>query len=366
MPRVAKPSIDSAEAAMRGLRVLVTGHTGFCGGWLAIWLRSIGCDVAGIALAPEAELSLFELAEVERGIRHKLLDIREADATARCVTALAPDVIFHLAAQPLVRRSYRAPIETFATNVLGTANVLEAARQSGCRAVLVVTTDKVYRNDNSGAAFRETDQLGGHDPYSASKACAELVAESMRVSFPAGPAIATARGGNIIGGGDWSEDRLIPDCVRAVQSGRRITLRNPQAVRPWQHVLALCDGYIRLAAALLEEPERAARAWNFGPAASDAIPVAEIVQLFGQRWRPIGVDIEPADLHEAAVLTLDSTLARDELSWRTPWDLKAAVSATVDWYREVIDNGRDARAVCEQQIDSYRTASVELVSGRDG
>lgn len=355
-----------AEALLKGRRVVVTGHTGFCGGWLALWLNRIGCKVTGIALEPNTNPNLFGLARIERLLEHRIVDIRNEASVSEALNAAKPEAVFHLAAQPLVRRSYRDPTETFSTNVMGTANVLNAARNTGCRAVLVVTTDKVYRNNEMGLPFRESNQLGGHDPYSASKACAELVAASFRLSFPGGPAIATARGGNIIGGGDWSEDRLIPDFVRAAQTSQRITLRNPHSTRPWQHVLALCSGYISIAAALIENPELGAQAWNIGPDIKDAVSVADVIAKFQANWRPIGINFVTAELHEAKALSLDSSMARTELGWRAAWNLEESVRATAEWYRDVIDHGEDAQRVCETQIDSYLSALSQSAALRNG
>jgi len=344
--------------SLAGRRVLITGHTGFCGGWLALWLHRLGCDVHGLSLPPSTTPSLFEAAHVAEVVKHHLLDIREAGRLRDLVQEISPEIIFHLAAQPLVRLSYREPAETFAVNAVGTANVLDAARQTGCRAVVVVTTDKVYQNREWIWPYREDEPLGGHDPYSASKACAELVAASFRSSYTDGPAIATARGGNIIGGGDWSEDRLIPDFVRAVVSGTSITLRNPAATRPWQHVLALCHGYITLAAALLETPEIAMRSWNFGPDPEDAIPVSRIVQRFEAVWKKIDTTYQKSDLHEAKSLSVDSTLARNVLGWLPAWNLDLSLQATAEWYRDVIDRKQDARMACESQITSYVDAML--------
>jgi CDP-glucose 4,6-dehydratase len=345
------------ERRLAGERILVTGHTGFTGGWLTAWLAAIGAEVHGLALAPEGSPNLFEAARIGEIVRHRVLDIRSTDEVRRHVGEVRPSVLIHLAAQPLVRRSYREPAETFAANVMGTANVLEAARTCGVQAAVVITTDKVYRNREWDQAYREVDELGGRDPYSASKACAELVAASYQASFGAdGPAIATARGGNIVGGGDWSEDRLIPDFVRATLAGEPIVLRNPNATRPWQHVLSLCHGYLMLAAGLLDRPAPHVGGWNLGPSADDVVPVARVVEMLSRKWRTPGIKVEPSNLAEAQLLALDSTKAREKLNWRPPWLLEKVLDRTAEWYRDFHDGRVDARVLLDQQIAEYRTA----------
>jgi CDP-glucose 4,6-dehydratase len=345
------------ERRLAGERILVTGHTGFTGSWLTAWLAGIGAEVHGLALAPEKSPNLFDAARIGEIVRHRLLDIRSTADVLRCVNEIRPSVVVHLAAQPLVRRSYREPVDTFATNVIGTANVLEAARSSGVRAAVVITTDKVYRNREWMWSYREVDELGGKDPYSASKACAELVAASYQASYgPGGLAIATARGGNIIGGGDWSEDRLIPDFVRAILAGQPIVLRNPKATRPWQHVLSLCHGYLMLAAALLDRPAEHVGGWNLGPASEEIVPVGAVVERLSRTWRAPEVKIEPANLAEAQLLALDSTKARVGLGWRPPWGFGTVLARTAEWYRDFHDGRADARTLLEGQIAEYRKA----------
>ena len=345
------------ERRLSGERILVTGHTGFTGGWLTAWLAGLGAEVHGIALAPETSPNIFDAARIGEIVRHRLLDIRATIDVMRYLEEIRPSVLIHLAAQPLVRRSYREPVDTFATNVIGTANVLEAARACGVRAAVIITTDKVYRNREWDRPYCEVDELGGKDPYSASKACAELVAASYQTSYGSGgPAIATARGGNIIGGGDWSEDRLIPDFVRAILADKPIVLRNPEATRPWQHVLSLCHGYLMLAAALLDKPSEHVGGWNLGPASDEIVPVGAVVERLSGNWRAPPVKIEPANLAEAQLLALDSTKARKELGWHPPWPLKTVLARTAEWYRDFHDGRTDARTLLDRQIAEYREA----------
>ena len=342
-------------------RVLVTGHTGFKGGWLSLWLAARGAHVHGFALDPPTTPSFHDacgvagiVADDRRG------DLRDPAALDDCLAAARPEVVFHLAAQPLVRRSYREPLETFDANVMGTARLLEAARRcDAVRAVVVVTTDKVYDNREWDWAYRETEPLGGADPYSASKACAELVCESYRRSFLAagGIRLATARAGNVIGGGDWAADRLVPDFLRAVTAGEPLAIRAPRSVRPWQHVLEPLAGYLLLAERLLES-DRFAEAWNFGPAEDDARPVGDVVDELcrlvpGARWHRDGAD-HP---HEAGMLRLDSTKARQRLGWRPRWGLEEALARTIDWHR-AWQGGADMAAVSLAQIEAFETAAA--------
>jgi len=345
----------------QGRRVLVTGHTGFKGGWLSLWLAARGALVHGFALDPPTDPSFHaacrlaaHLADDRRG------DLRDQAALAGCLADVEPEVVFHLAAQPLVRRSYREPLDTFDVNVLGTVRLLEAVRSCGSvRAVVVITTDKVYDNREWDWPYRETEPLGGADPYSASKACAELVCESYRRSFlaAAGIRLATARAGNVIGGGDWAADRLVPDFLRAAAAGEPLAIRAPGAVRPWQHVLEPLSGYLLLAERLLES-DRDAEAWNFGPAEDDARPVGWIVEhlcglLPAASWRRDGAD-HP---HEAGILRLDSTKARRRLGWRPRWGLEEALGRTLDWHR-AWQAGADMAAVSLAQIEAFETAAT--------
>ena len=344
-------------------RVLVTGHTGFKGGWLSLWLAARGAQVHGFALDPPTTPSFHAACNIAgRVAADRRGDIRDPAALHACLAAARPEFIFHLAAQPLVRRSYREPLDTFDVNVMGTARLLEAVRAcDSVRAVVVVTTDKVYDNRECDWAYRETEPLGGADPYSASKACTELVCASYRRSFldTGGIRLATARAGNVIGGGDWAADRLVPDFLRAVAAGEPLAIRAPGSVRPWQHVLEPLAGYLLLAERLLES-DRFAEAWNFGPSEDDARPVGWVVdQLCGllpdARWRRDGAD-HP---HEAGMLRLDSTKARHRLGWRPRWGLAEALARTTDWHREW-QSGADMAAVSLAQIGAFETAAAAV------
>jgi CDP-glucose 4,6-dehydratase len=347
-------------AFWRGRRVLVTGHTGFKGAWLSLWLARLGAQVSAFALPPHTEPNLCMLARVGDVIDGSLVDLRDATAVHDAVAAARPEVVLHLAAQALVRTGYREPLGTFATNVMGTAHLLDALRSvDGLRVVVVATTDKVYRNLEWQYPYRESDALGGHDPYSASKAAAELVTASYRDAFlqSAGVAVATARAGNVIGGGDWSEDRLVPDAVRAWLTGQALPLRHPQAVRPWQHALDPLAGYLRLAERLWCDPTLAG-AWNFGPQTHEAASVSDLIELARQRfgcgeWRAIDTR---GDLHEAGWLALEVAQARSRLGVWPRWPLAIAVARTMDWYRAWA-NGADARALCHADIDAWEAAA---------
>jgi len=331
---------------------LVTGHTGFKGAWLVMLLNELGHEVSGIALDPEPD-SLFESADVSELLTADFRqDIRDADATAKLVRTCSPDVVVHLAAQPLVRRSYFDPRETVETNVIGTMNVLDAVRGTkGVQAQVIVTTDKVYRNVNQSAGYLEADPLGGHDPYSASKAMADILTESWVKSFE-GPPTATARAGNVIGGGDMGSDRLLPDLVRAFRSGDVPYLRYPDAVRPWQHVLDCLNGYLALTTALLEG--RGHGAWNFGPGDQGLVTVGELADSVAQMW---GASAEwetttGEEPHEAHLLALNSRRAESELGWQNRLDFSDAVAWTVSWYQRV-DAGESPRQVTLEQIGDF-------------
>ncbi len=339
----------------RGKKVFITGHTGFKGAWLCLWLNELGARVTGYSLEPPTEPNLFELGRVAQLVRSLRGDVRDLPRLTRALKAARPEIVIHLAAQPIVRESYKVPVETFSTNVMGTVNVLEAARQcAGVRAVLVVTTDKVYEEPGPllrFRPFRENDKLGGHDPYSSSKACAELVAQSYRRSY--GLNVATARAGNVIGGGDWGADRLVPDFVRAILAGKKLVVRNPQAVRPWQHVLEPLAGYLLLAEKLYRRPGKYARAWNFGPDRRDAKPVAWLAGELCRVWGRAGYTWDKKKHpREAGILLLNARLAKKELGWRPKWGLSAALKRVVDWTR-AYQAGLDPRDVCRQQIGEY-------------
>lgn len=345
--------------AYRDRRVLVTGHTGFKGSWLALWLQSLGAQVTGLAFDPATTPSHWDLLSLEMADQRG--DIRDAAAMGRVLQTVAPEIVFHLAAQPLVRRSYRDPLETWSTNVMGTANVLEACRhQPSVRAIVVVTTDKCYENHEWDWGYRENDRLGGHDPYSASKAAAELVVASYRQAFfgtPDTPLLASARAGNVIGGGDWSEDRLIPDLVRAVSSAQALEIRSPLATRPWQHVLESLSGYLSLGQRLLADDKTVAQAWNFGPDTEGNQTVSQVLARLQAAWPALTwhESAQPQP-HEATLLQLDSTLARKRLGWQPVWSLAESLDATADWYRAQHEQGE---LLSQTQLQSYTQAAAQ-------
>ena len=348
------------ETPLKSARIFVTGHTGFTGGWLVSWLKAIGCDVAGLSLAPATEPSLFAAGDIADGIASTIGDIRDFATVRAAIERHRPSVIIHLAAQPLVSKSFDDPLQTFATNALGTAHVLEAARlTAGVKAVVCITTDKVYRDQDWVWGYREQDPLGGKDPYSASKACAELVAASYRATLAErgnGVLIANARGGNIIGGGDWSADRIVPDFVRAVTVGLPLNLRNPGAVRPWQHVMALVHGYLALAARLLGGDRTAADNWNFGPTDEAARTVGDLVELLSAVWTRPDITYAAGSFPETRFLHLDSTKARTLLGWAPPLSFAGTVELTASWYREFAAHPETAAQITARQIAQYREA----------
>ena len=346
----------------RDKKVLVTGHTGFKGSWLSLWLQDMGASVCGYSLPPPTQPSLFEIAHVADGMSSEDGDVRDFEKLRTCVAKFQPEIIFHLAAQSLVRYSYAHPIETYTTNVIGTVNLLEAVRQSpSARAVVNVTSDKCYENRELHRGYHEGDPMGGHDPYSSSKGCAELVTAAYRDSYfgaascavPA-VALASARAGNVIGGGDWAEDRLIPDIIRAISAGQPAAIRNPGAVRPWQHVLEPLAGYLILAERLLDGGSEFAEGWNFGPAQEDAKPVSwiadHLVQCWGgtAQWQRDGLAHPP----EATLLQLDAAKARSRLAWHPQFGLREAISWTVEWYKAYSDH-EDMRGFSMTQISRY-------------
>lgn len=321
-----------------GKQVFLTGHTGFKGGWLTLWLNRLGAQVTGYALAPERTHDLFNAAAVGDMCHSHIADIRDAGSLRDALDASDPEIVFHLAAQPLVRRSYTEPVETFDVNVMGTAQLLEACRtRSRLKAIVVITTDKVYEDPDSGRAFGESDPLGGTEPYGYSKAAAEMVAAAWRQAFLAeqGVALATARAGNVIGGGDWSEDRLVPDAMRAFSQGNELIVRSPDAVRPWQHVVEPLAGYMLLAQALVSDMV-AATSWNFGPASAQCLPVKDLIGRLAGTWGPSATwraDPPPDAPHEAATLLLDSSKAARDLGWESRLDVGATLANTAAWYR---------------------------------
>jgi CDP-glucose 4,6-dehydratase len=355
------------ERFWTGKRVFLTGHTGFKGSWLALWLQALGARVTGFSAGVPTSPSLFELAHVGGAMNSVEGDIRDFTAVSAAVEAAGPEIVIHLAAQALVRRSLVEPRQTFETNVMGTVNVLQAvvARGRDVRAVVSVTSDKCYENDDRRQAYAEGDPLGGHDPYSSSKGCAELVTAAYRHSFLSGQAdlpgharLASARAGNVIGGGDWGEDRLVPDIMSAALAGDPVRVRNPSSIRPWQYVLNPLSGYLLLAQALWDSAEYA-RAWNFGPPEQDERDVAWIVERASELW-PAGVESSiDAGPHprEASFLKLDSSLARERLGWRPLVDLDTALEETVAWYRELV-RGADMRAVTLGQIDAAQRSAA--------
>jgi CDP-glucose 4,6-dehydratase len=342
----------------RGRRVLLTGHTGFKGSWLALWLESMGAEVAGLSNGVPTSPSLFELARVGEGVASIDGDIRDPQAAERAVAESRPEIVIHMAAQSLVRRSFERPVDTYATNVMGTVHVLDAARRSDqVGVVLNVTSDKCYENREWVWGYRERDPMGGHDPYSNSKGCAELVTAAFRRSYAQdgkGPAIASARAGNVIGGGDWAEDRLIPDVMQAALEGRPAVIRNPDAIRPWQHVLNPLNGYLTLVQALWHSREHA-EAWNFGPEDGDVRPVRWVVDRLGEAWgEPIAWrQHEGEHPHEARHLKLDSSKARERLGWAPTWHLGDALTSIAAWY-SALRSGADLRRHALDQIAAFQ------------
>jgi CDP-glucose 4,6-dehydratase len=350
------PSVQPKLSFWAGKRVLVTGHSGFKGGWLTLWLAEMGAQVTGVSLPPHTSPNLYTLADVGSACHSHFVDIRDGFALAGVFRSATPEIVFHLAAQPLVRASYQAPADTFSTNVIGTVHVLEALREAGgVRAAVMVTTDKVYRNREWVWPYREDDALGGHDPYSASKAASEIAIECWRQAFlaEAGIAVASARAGNVIGGGDWSADRLLPDAARAWQAGNTLEVRRPQAVRPWQHVLEPLCGYLVLAERLWSEPA-AARPYNFGPASGEAATVQRVVELarhaFGRGHVTYATNYEGP--HEAGLLALETARARGALGVAPRWALAEAVSRTMNWYRRQVE-GLPARELCRHDLAAF-------------
>ncbi|WP_402721267.1 CDP-glucose 4,6-dehydratase [Janthinobacterium rivuli] len=350
-------------AFWQGKRVFLTGHTGFKGGWLSLWLQQLGVDVTGYALEAPTTPSLFEVANVAHGMQSVIGDVRDGDAVKRAMAAARPDIVIHMAAQPLVRYSYVNPVETYSTNVMGVVNVLEAVRATpGVRAVVNVTSDKCYENREWPWGYRENEAMGGYDPYSNSKGCAELVTAGYRSSFfhadkytEHGIALGSGRAGNVIGGGDWALDRLIPDMLRAIGAGESVMIRNPHAIRPWQHVLEPLSGYLTLAEKLYTEGPVHAEGWNFGPHDTDAKPVEWIIERMTQEWGAgASWSLDGQDHpHEATYLKLDCSKARGQLGWHPRWDIGQTIVKIVEWHK-ACDQGADMRAMTLAQIATYQ------------
>jgi CDP-glucose 4,6-dehydratase len=342
----------------RGKRVFLTGHTGFKGSWLSLWLQSLGAEVYGLALEPPTTPNLFTLAQVASGMAcHTIGDIRDLATVQKTIQASLPDIVIHMAAQPLVRLSYTEPVETYATNVMGTVHVLESARHTpGAKAVVVVTTDKCYENKEWAWGYRENEPMGGQDPYSNSKGCSELVTNAYRSSFlqSSGIAVASARAGNVIGGGDWAADRLVPDILRSFEQNQPVVIRNPHATRPWQHVLEPLSGYLMLAERLYKDGQSFAEGWNFGPKDDDARPVQWIVEHMvnswgnSASWRLDG-GVQP---HEANYLKLDISKAKAQLAWQPHWGLATALELITTWHHAYLAND-DMKKLCLAQIQQY-------------
>jgi CDP-glucose 4,6-dehydratase len=339
-------------------RVFLTGHTGFKGGWLSLWLQSMGATIRGLSLTPPTEPALFNVARIAEGMEHHIADIRDYTAVKSAMEDFKPEIIFHMAAQPLVRLSYQQPIETYATNVMGTVHLLESARHAGSvKAIVNITTDKCYENREWVWGYREDEPMGGHDPYSNSKGCAELVSSAYRKSFleDAGIAMATVRAGNVIGGGDWALDRLIPDVLRALQDKQPVLIRNPHSIRPWQHVLEPLSGYLLLAERLYKTGQADAEGWNFGPRDEDVRTVQWIVEHLCENWgNGASWTFQPGEHpHEASFLKLDISKVRQRLQWNPHWSLETALKRITEWHQAWL-SGQDMRTICLNQISQYR------------
>lgn len=349
-------------------KVFITGHTGFKGSWLSLWLHSLGAQITGYALRPPTNPSLFELCKLDSIIKSVIADIRDRETLGRSMSEASPEIVIHMAAQPLVRESYKVPSETFETNVMGTVNLFEAARNClTIKAIINVTTDKCYENKEWVWGYRENEPLGGYDPYSSSKACSEFVTSAYRNSFfhsgnysAHGVSVASARAGNVIGGGDWANDRLVPDCIRAVLKGKKIQIRNPHAVRPWQHVIEPLSGYLMLAKRLYESGPDFSGAWNFGPDDRETKPVEWLVKRICSEWgenASYAID-ETDQLHEAHYLKLDCSKAKVKLGWHPRWDLSKAVDSAIEWTK-AYQEGKDLIEICLKQIEDYSITSPE-------
>ena len=340
----------------QGKRVFLTGHTGFKGSWLSLWLTSLGATVKGYALNPPTTPSLFNEAKVDSLIDSQIADIRDQDVLYESMTKFNPDILIHMAAQPLVRYSYEAPIETYEVNVIGTAKVLEVARSCpNLKAIINITTDKCYKNDGRSEGYKENDPMGGYDPYSSSKGCAELVASSYRCSFmqDQGVGLSSVRAGNVIGGGDWADDRLIPDILRSFEKNESVIIRNPKATRPWQHVLEPLSGYLILAQKLYENQDKYAEGWNFGPNEQDVKPVDWILDKMISKWPNSSWELDTSsNPHEAGFLKLDILKAKSKLGWSPVWELNYALEKIINWHQAWL-NKEDMQAICLAEIEEY-------------
>jgi len=340
-------------------KVFITGHTGFKGSWLCLWLHFLGAKVTGYALKPPTEPSLFKLCKIDKLVRSIIGDVRNLKLLKKVMISAKPEIVIHMAAQPLVRQSYRDPVETYAVNVMGTVNVLEAVRScKSVKAVINVTTDKIYENKERSTGYKESEPLGGYDPYSSSKACSELVTSAYRNSFlKNGTAVATARAGNVIGGGDWGTDRLVPDFIKAILKGNKIRIRNPKAIRPWQYVLDPLNGYLILAQKLYKNGQKYAEPWNFGPDDRDAKTVEWLIKRLCSKWggnASYAIDNKKHP-HETQTLKLDSSKAKARLKWKTKMHLENAVDKVIEWTKEYKEK-KDLRRVCMDQIKEYMAA----------
>lgn len=357
---------QSLESFYKGKKVFITGNTGFKGSWLTLWLMKMGAEVKGYALAPETKLNHFDLLNLP--LETIIADVRDENRLRTELKSFRPDLVFHLAAQPLVRRSYKEPINTYSTNVMGTLNLLEACRAAQPKGVIIITSDKVYENREWNWPYREEDKLGGFDLYSSSKACTEILTTSYQRSFfpledykqAHDCLIATARAGNVIGGGDWSEDRLIPDIVKSASRNEAVEIRNPNAVRPWQHVLDPLVGYLTLGALMLKGQSSAAKAWNFGPEPASVMTVGEVLQAMQTHWTSINAQFPKniAEPHEAKLLSVDSSQATYELNWKPKWKVSKAIEHTALWYKQFYESER----VCtEQQLDDFLSLNNQSI-----
>lgn len=347
----------------KGKRVYLTGHTGFKGSWLSLWLSEMGAVVKGYALSPPSTPNLFEVARISEKIESEIGDIRNFDKLKASMVQFNPDLLIHMAAQPLVRLSYKEPIETFDTNVMGTVKVLQAARNcSNLKSVISVTTDKCYENKEWEWGYRENEPMGGHDPYSSSKGCAELVTSAYRRSFlnEQGIGLASARAGNVIGGGDWADDRLIPDILRAFEKNRPVVIRNPLSTRPWQHVMEPLSGYLTLAEALYNNPSKYAEAWNFGPSDEDAKPVGWILNNMTEKWKGASWELDSqSNPHEAEYLKLDISKAKMRLNWQPSWNLETTLDNIVNWHKNWL-NKADMQNITISEINKFMVEQNDI------